>query len=350
MNDFVEGTQKLGGFWRENGDGTFTPITDYWGGGHSWLDLYMMGLAEADEVPDMFILRNLEPVAGTDRYTAEREVVTIEQVVAAEGPREPAAAQAQKVFNVGFVYVTAPGQTPDLELLALQRELRGKIIKHWSHVTDGRSRMTTTVPRGANRFPMAVGTLADQTLYIDASAAVNVEGAFLDPDGDPLAYEATSSAPTVASVAVSGSTVTVRAVAAGTATVTVTATDTGGSNMSATLAFRVTVRARAAFTDDPIVPGATPIKAVHFTELRERIGLLHSTTGLEPFTWTDPVLTADVPVRLIHLLELRQALTAAYTASGRPAPTYTDPAPTPSTTPIRAVHLTELRSAVLALQ
>ena len=154
MSDSIEvGACGLGGFWSENADGTFTPITDYWGGGHSWLDLYMMGLADPDEVPDMFILRNLQPVPGTDRYTGKRKIVSIEQVVAAEGPREPPAARAQKVFNVGFVYVTAPGQTPVPDSLGLQRELRDRIIEHWSHITGGRSHMTTLVPDVVNRSP-----------------------------------------------------------------------------------------------------------------------------------------------------------------------------------------------------
>ena len=143
-----------GEFWRENADGTFTPITDYRGGGHSWLDLYMMGLADASEVPDMFILRNLKPVAGTGRrYTGRKEVVSIEQVVAAEGAREPPAGQAQKAFNVGFVYVylLEPGTAPSDYLLGLHRDLRDKTIEYWSHVTGGRSEMTITVPSIANR-------------------------------------------------------------------------------------------------------------------------------------------------------------------------------------------------------
>ena len=352
MSDYIDG--RPAGFWRENADGTFTPITDYRGGGHSWLDLYMMGLADTDEVPDMFILRNLQPVPGTDRYTGQKETVSIEQVVAAEGPREPPAELAQKVFNVAFVYVTEPGRTPDPDLLDLQRELRDRIVEHWAHVTGGRSRVTTTVPAVGdvgNRAPTVVGTLADRVVPVDGTAVVEVRGAFRDPDGDPLTYDATSSAPAVASVAVSGSTVTLRAVAAGTATVTVTATDVGASNTPATLAFRVTVREQAAFTDDPIVPGVTPVRAVHFTELRERIDLLRSAAGLRPFSWTDPILTTGLtPVRLTHLLELRGALAAAYTASGRTAPTFTDPAPTAGTTPITAAHLTELRAAVLALR
>ena len=343
-----------GRYWRENVDGTFTPLDGYWGGGHSWLDLYAMGLAEAREVPDMFILRNPRPVNEGDRWgphTGDKEIVSIEQVVAAEGPRDPSAAAAQKNFNAAFVYLIEPGRTADPDLLRLHAEHRDKVIEHWSHVTGGRSRMTTTVPGAINRGPMAVGTLRDQAMGLDGVAVMDVGRAFRDPDGDPLTYRATSSAPAVASVTVSGSTVTVRAAATGAATVTVTATDAAGSNTSATLAFRVTVRERTAFTDDPIVPGATPIRSVHFTELRERIDLLRTAAELEPFSWTDPILAAGVtPVRLIHLLQLRRALAEAYGASGRPAPTYTDPAPAPGNTMIRAVHLTELRAAVVALQ
>ena len=341
--------------WSDNGDGTFTPHLGYHDSGPSWLDLYAMGLADASEVPDMFILRNARPVNEGDRWgphIGDKEIVSIEQVVAVEGPRAPSATEAQKDFNAGFVYLLEPGQTPDPDLLRLHRDYRDKVIDHWSHITGGRSRMATTVPSVANRSPAAVGTLADQVLHVDGRAVVEVAGAFRDPDGDPLTYEAASSAPPVATVAVSGSTLTVRALAAGTATVTVTATDAGGSNTAATVAFRVTVRvrARATFTDDPIVPGVTPVKAVHFTELRDRIDLLRRATGLEPFSWTDPVLTAGAtPVRLAHLRELRGALGDAYGTWGRDAPTYTDAAPTGST-PIRAVHLTELRAAVVALE
>ena len=202
-----------------------------------------------------------------------------------------------------------------------------------------------------NRPPVAVGTLADQSMRVGGVAEVVVGGAFRDPDGDPLTYEATSSAPAVASVQVSGSTVTVRAGAAGIATVTVTATDVSGSNTTTTLAFRVTVAGAPVltFTDDPILPGVTPIKAVHFTELRQRIDALRSAAGLLRFSWTDPVLRAGVtPVRRVHLLELRSALSEAYEAAGRAAPRWTDASP--ASTPIRAAHVTELRAAVLALE
>ena len=201
----------------------------------------------------------------------------------------------------------------------------------------------------ANRPAISDGMLQDRTLEVGSAVAVELAGAFWDPDDDALTYGATSSVPSVAAVAVSGSTLTVAAASPGTASVTVTATDAGGSNGTAAQSFTVTVP--RPFTDHPIVPGETPVRAVHFTELRTRIDALRGAAGLPPFGWTDPVLTAGVtPVRLVHLLELRAALAEASTVAGGAAPGWTDAAPTGGTTPIRAVHLMELRAAVLALE
>ena len=145
-----------GRYWRDNGDGTFTPLRDYHGGGHSWLDLYAMGLARASEVPDMFILRNARPVDASNPdgpHTGKKEIFSIEQVVAAEGPRTPSADHAQRDFNTGFVYLLDPGRTPDASLLGLHRDYRDKVIEHWSHVTGGRSRITTALPNTGNGSP-----------------------------------------------------------------------------------------------------------------------------------------------------------------------------------------------------
>ena len=107
----------------------------------------------------------------------------------------------------------------------------------------------------------------------------------------------------------------------------------------------------AVFTDHPLVPGLTPVRAIHFAELRARIDALREAAGLAGLAWTDPVLTAGVtPVRLVHLLELRSALAEAYAATGRPAPGWMDAEPAAGVTPIRSAHLTELRVAVVALE
>ena len=204
-------------------------------------------------------------------------------------------------------------------------------------------------PPRANRPPAAVGALRDQTLTLHGALDVDLSRAFADPDGDPLSYAVSSSAPDIVTVLAAGARVTLTAMSLGMATIRVTATDPGG--LSAAQVFTVAVAMRAPFTDDPIVPGVTPIRAVHFTELRTRINALQSVAGLRPFPWSDPVLRAGVTrVRLAHLLELRTALAAAYAAAGRSAPRWTDAAPVEGATPIRAAHLTELRAAVVALE
>ncbi len=144
------GSVMGGAYWRENGDGTFSPTSGWWTkrGGFSWLDLYLMGLATPDEVPDMFVLHNLEQV-GEDRdgpYTAEKEIVTMDQVLAATGARNPPSDRSRKVFNTGFVYFLLPGQEPDPELLREHADYRDRALEHWRRVTGGRGRLTGEVP------------------------------------------------------------------------------------------------------------------------------------------------------------------------------------------------------------
>ena len=153
-----DGSVMGGAYWRENPDGTFT-ATDGWvtkGGGFSWLDLYLMGLATPDEVPDMFILRNLRREGPCTAeawecerfgpFAADKEIVTIEQIVSAIGPRNPPMERARKTFNIGFVYFLLPGQTPDPELLREHAEYRDQAVDHWRHVTGGRGQLTTEFP------------------------------------------------------------------------------------------------------------------------------------------------------------------------------------------------------------
>ena len=109
--------------------------------------------------------------------------------------------------------------------------------------------------------------------------------------------------------------------------------------------------ALAAFTDDPLVPGVTPVRAVHLLELRSRIDGLRRRAGLPAFGWTDAKVVPGVtPARAVHLTELRSALGEAYAAAGLPAPGYTDAAVTAVVTALRAVQLQELRAAVAALE
>ncbi|MBM4297184.1 MAG: hypothetical protein FJ143_05535 [Deltaproteobacteria bacterium] len=105
----------------------------------------------------------------------------------------------------------------------------------------------------------------------------------------------------------------------------------------------------ANFSDDPINPGVTPIKAIHITELRGYIDVLRGRYGLPAAAWTDSSPGATTPLRAVHIIEMRGALAAVYSAANRTPPVYTDPTLSSGQTAIRAVHIRELRTAVAAL-
>ncbi len=78
-----------GAVWLDNGDGTFTQAED--GNplptGRSALDLYVMGMMPAAEVPDTFLLRDVQETNARRRVRATKVPVRIDDIVAAMGPR-----------------------------------------------------------------------------------------------------------------------------------------------------------------------------------------------------------------------------------------------------------------------
>ena len=93
-----------------------------------------------------------------------------------------------------------------------------------------------------NQAPVSVGSLPQLSLEVeDGTTLVDVSGAFRDPEGDELTYQAESSDESVAAVAVFGSAVEVTPLSRGTVLVVVLATDVNGSNTPALQTFRVVV-------------------------------------------------------------------------------------------------------------
>ena len=129
-------------------------------------------------------------------------------------------------------------------------------------------------PPATNRSPIALSTPQDLTMapdsLLDISSYWRLQP-FFDPNGDDLTYTVSSSAPNVVTGRAEpgwrgprqvwrGPQVLLTAVGAGTATIHVAATDPGGLSAAVSLGVRVLPH----FTDHPIVPGQTPVKAVHF--------------------------------------------------------------------------------------
>ena len=95
--------------------------------------------------------------------------------------------------------------------------------------------------------------------------------------------------------------------------------------------------------DRNLVANTTPVRAIHFSQVRQAVQLVHNLAGPDgTLALTDPVLTTATMLKRAHLTELRTYLNTARVALGMPALVYSDP--TPGTlTAVRAVHLTELR-------
>lgn len=148
----TEASAMGGGVWQDNFDGTFTQLDDDYyvpATGWSYLDLYLMGLITPAEVPDFFILRNLV-AAGRDAnghpiFKADRSKVTIQDVIAVEGPRLPDVDHSQKKFNTGMVVIVEHGAKPSKELIERTNGIRERWIDYWTTTTGHRSSMTTSV-------------------------------------------------------------------------------------------------------------------------------------------------------------------------------------------------------------
>jgi hypothetical protein len=147
----TEASTLGGGVWQDNFDGTYTRLHDGYfvpATGYSYLDLYLMGLISAAEVPDFFILKNLVRVGkdtdGHSVFKGERTRVTILDVIAAEGPRLPDVDHSQRKFNTGIVVVVEHGQSPSHELIERANGIRRQWIEYWATTTGHRASMTAS--------------------------------------------------------------------------------------------------------------------------------------------------------------------------------------------------------------
>lgn len=145
----LEASTLGGSAWQDNLDGTFTQLRDGFfvpASGYSYLDLYLMGLIAAAEVPDFYIVRPLVRI-GTDAngrpiFKGQRIRITIQDVIAAEGPRLPDVNHSQRHFNTGIVVIVEHGQTPSTELINRANGIRRQWIDYWAITTGHRSSMT----------------------------------------------------------------------------------------------------------------------------------------------------------------------------------------------------------------
>jgi hypothetical protein len=176
-----DASEMEGNSIRDNGNGSFT-TTDATQR-YSKLDQYAMGLIGPSEVGPLFYVTNVSGTTGTKESAPEigvtfrgtRKNLTIDDIIAAEGPRVPDVQSSPKAFRQAFILLVRQGTTPTSAELDKLSRIRQRWQEFFFQATDGRGSVDTTlnatplVPTISSITPTSGSTLGNTRLYISGS-------------------------------------------------------------------------------------------------------------------------------------------------------------------------------------
>jgi hypothetical protein len=151
----AQGSVMDGCEWVQTGDTKFLLKAKNYR--YSELDQYIMGLRGSDEVADFYRIKNAKyqgnsvnpawPLPNGITITGEREDVTIEQIIAAHGPRNPDYLTSPKDFRVAVVLVTKPDEDVSTLTGFIERleAFRIGFEQTVNQMSDGRMRVCTQI-------------------------------------------------------------------------------------------------------------------------------------------------------------------------------------------------------------
>ena len=143
---FMEGNEI-----RDQGNGTFTTLRRR--ATYNAFDLYLMGLLPASAVPDKFYVELTGAGPDADSAPAEAGVtvsghridVSIDQVIAALGRRNPSVDDAAKTFRVGFIVLVRAGEQVDPSTVDKANRMATEIERLFRRETGGRGTLDTSL-------------------------------------------------------------------------------------------------------------------------------------------------------------------------------------------------------------
>jgi hypothetical protein len=123
--------------------------------GYSRLDLYGMGLLRASDVPRFYYVdtpanvspsrdRESAPRVGVT-FTGTRRDLSIDDIVRANGARQPSADEAPRLHRQAWIYVIGRGATPSQADLTRLERMRREFEPYFRRITENRMTLTTTL-------------------------------------------------------------------------------------------------------------------------------------------------------------------------------------------------------------
>lgn len=145
-----------GGNWHEEAPGQFR-LVEARQRFSPW-DLYLAGFSSASEVAPMRLLRgsSLDPTALPsvgEQTAAQPELISIEQVIAAEGERRPSATQSQRAFRAALLLLRRPDETVDSALQVQIQRFALAFESYFQSITVGRASLRFVAAASSSAAP-----------------------------------------------------------------------------------------------------------------------------------------------------------------------------------------------------
>ncbi len=132
---------------------------------YSLLDRYLMGLEASGSITPMFRVDNVTgtfrnadslPSFATTVFGGTRRDFTIEDIVAANGARNPSVFQSPKVVRQAFILLARKGQPPSAGQISKLQSLRDAWVPYFNQITHGKAFAVTTLQSSPGTTPSII--------------------------------------------------------------------------------------------------------------------------------------------------------------------------------------------------
>ena len=171
-----------GNVWRDNGNGTFTTISLI--DGYSKLDHYLMGLRPPEQVPDSFLITNVfgttasasSNPAPSVQASGIRQAIPINQIISANGQREPSVANSTKNYRAACLIITQKGQAANPSTINKLTRYRLAWESYFAQSTDYLATINTGISALSSQRFIGLANGASYTAVLSPGVLTSIFG------------------------------------------------------------------------------------------------------------------------------------------------------------------------------